>query len=154
MARIDEVERAESGPVTRESPRPSVGQGFRFPRWLVATLATQAVLVSALTVFIGWQAFDRLLSPRYQTLTSSESGAAADGNLRIVLAPSVTVAQFKSLLESVGAKVVAGPTNANVWTLRIPYLANTRGFDATLKLLRTDERVVFAEPVASAPAAP
>jgi len=76
------------------------------------------------------------------------------GNLRIVLAPSVTVAQFQSLLESVGARVVAGPTNANVWTLRLPYLEHSPRFDATLKLLRTDDRVVFAEPVSSAPAAP
>jgi hypothetical protein len=154
MARIDEVDRAESRPVARESRRATVGHGLRFPRWLVATLATQAVMVIALTVLIGWQAFDRLLSPRYQTLTSAEPGETVHGNLRVVLAPSVTIAQFQSLLESVGAKVVAGPSNANVWTLRIPYQANTRGFEATLKLLRADERVVFAEPAASVAAVP
>jgi Putative zinc-finger len=150
VSRIDELERQVPGESPGEMmrvrpPRTPLGTS-RLPRWLVVAVAAQGVMVVALAVLAGRQSLERLLAPRFQTLTSAQAPATLHGNLRVVLAPAVTVAEFQSLLESVDAKIVAGPSEARVWTLSVPFSISTHAFDTAIKRLRADARVVLAEP--------
>lgn len=150
--RIKEFEHEEvrqAGASVRE-PAPFT----RIPRWLTATLAVQGVFGIALAVLVGWQTYDRMLAPSYQTLTSADPAPVVRGNLRIVLAPAVTLGDFESLVDSLGATVVGGPTSAHVWTLAVPYAVSSKPFAKMLETLRADERVALAEPVAAAEAPP
>src|SRR5258705_1601504 len=146
---FEDEEHRQAGVIARE-PTPVM----RIPRWLTATLAVQGVFGLALAVLVGWQTYDRMLAPNYQTLTSADPAPVARGNLRIVLAPAVTLGDFESLVDSLGATVVAGPTSAHVWTLAVPYRVSSAQFAKMLETLRADERVALAEPVAAAAAPP
>jgi hypothetical protein len=168
MSRIEELERevpevAATGPATRPAVRPAV----RIPRWFVASFVAQSLAMIVLTVFAGWQGIEQLLAPRYQTLTSSEPPPATPsgnlpahgnptsfGNLKIVPAPTVTVTELRSLLKTVGAQVVSGPTDAGVWTLVVPYATTSPAFKTMLGELRADSRVAFAEPIETFPREP
>jgi hypothetical protein len=144
----DEEHRQTGG--SARAPAPVV----RMPRWLTATLALQGVFVVAIAVLVGWQTVDRMLAPNYQTLTSAEPASDPRGNLRLVLAPAVTLGDFESLVASLGATVVAGPTSAHVWTLAVPYGVHSSRFAKLLETLRADDRVALAEPLAAAEALP
>ena len=138
---------ATSAPLRR---KPTVAPVSRLPRWLVYTLAVQCAAVAAIAVFVGWATTERFFAPNYQTLSAREPTAAAGGNLHVVLAPAVTVTEFQSLLETTHARVVAGPSAARVWTLVVPYSADTLEFAALNRKLRSDPRIAFVEPVAAA----
>jgi hypothetical protein len=150
MARIEEIERAAPND---ESARPAAaprGMPFaRMPRWLTGVLVAQGAFVMALAVLIGWQTVERSLAPSYQTLTAAEPATAQHGNLRVVLAPDVTLREFGALLASVGARVVAGPSEAGAWTLVIPFTPDSPRFESALRLLRSDQRILLAEPIAA-----
>jgi len=151
MARIEELERAAPEDDAPSAPAPSRrAPPARIPRWLTGILVTQGAMAAALVLLIGFQSFERFLAPSYQTLTSVEPSAAMRGNLRVVLAPDVTVREFSALLGSVGARVVAGPSDAGAWTLAIPYAVDSPRFEAALRQLKLDPRILFAEPVATA----
>jgi hypothetical protein len=154
IGRIEELERAApegEAPRLPRVSRPAPGAGM--PRWLTGVLATQGAFVLALALLVGWQSFERFLAPNYQTLTSAEPSTSLRGNLRVVLAPDVTVREFGALLGSMGARVVAGPTDAGAWTLAIPYAAESPKFEAALRQLRLDPRILLAEPIVAATAA-
>ena len=146
---FEDEELRQAGVSARE-PSPVM----RIPRWLTATLAVQGVFGIALAVLVGLQTYDRLFAPNYQTLTSADPAPVARGNLRIVLAPAATLGDFESLVESLHATVVAGPTSAHVWTLAVPYEVSSARFAKMLESLRADERVALAEPVAAAVSPP
>ena len=148
--RIEELERQmpDAAPAAavrvarRRAPSP------RLPRWLLAALAGQGAVVVALAVLVAWQNMDRMMAPRFQTLTTEPNAAAIRGSLRRVLAPSVTVADLRKLMGSVNAQIVAGPTDAGVWTLAVPYAASSAEFSSAIERLRADARVALAEPIA------
>jgi hypothetical protein len=152
--RIEELERqmpdASPGEMVRVA-RPRAPSP-RLPRWLLAALAGQGAVVVALAVLVGWQNMDRMMAPRFQTLTTEPNAAAIRGNLRIVLAPSVTVADLRELMRSVNAQIVAGPSDAGVWTLAVPYAASSAEFTSAIERLRADARVALAEPIAGSAA--
>ena len=89
------------------------------------------------------------MHPNYQTLSAREPAAAAGGNLHVVLAPTVTVTEFESLLELIHARVLAGPSAAHVWTLVVPYSTGSPEFAALIHNLRSNPRIAFVEPVAA-----
>ncbi len=154
--RIEELERQmpddSPGETLRVArPRPP---SPRLPRWLLAAFAGQGAVVAALAVLVGWQNMDRMMAPRFQTLTTEPNAAAIRGNMRIVLAPSVTVAGLRELMRSVNAQIVAGPSDAGVWTLAVPSAASSAEFTGAIERLRADARVSLAEPIAGSTAGP
>ncbi len=154
--RIEELERQmpEASPAeTIRVARPRVPSP-RLPRWLLAALAGQGAVVVALAVLVAWQNMDRMMAPRFQTLTTEPNAATIRGNLRLVLAPSVTVVDLRKLLGSVNAQIVAGPTDAGVWTLAVPYAASSAEFTSAIERLRADAHVALAEPIADPAAGP
>jgi anti-sigma factor RsiW len=124
-------------------------------RWAVAA---QALLIVGLTTAVWQQAhspetntaeLDTLLQPRYVTLTSG-AAVATDGAVRVVFRQDVTLAEVNALMRELSTQIVAGPTEAGVYTLAWPSTTTvtTSAEQATvmLKNLRADARVVFAEP--------
>jgi hypothetical protein len=158
VARMEEIDHASphdpisSGPAAVSAVlrrKPAVAPASRLPRWLVYTLAVQCAAVTAIAIFVGWGATERFLAPNYQTLSAREPAAPAGGNLHVVLAPTVTVTEFQSLLELMHAQVLAGPSAAHVWTLVVPYAADSAEFAALIRNLRSNPRIAFVEPVAA-----
>jgi hypothetical protein len=74
--------------------------------------------------------------------------------MRVVFRRDVAVAEVNALLRQLPAQIVAGPSEAGVYTLAVP-VANPNTADKKkvaadlLARVRADTRVLFAEPVES-----
>ena len=67
--------------------------------------------------------------------------------IRVVFAGNVALDDMNRVLRSVDAQVIAGPSEAGVYTLGLaPSTAGGSGVDQALAQLRADSRVRFAEP--------
>jgi hypothetical protein len=100
------------------------------------------------------------LQPIYETLTSPTAlpvtAATSSESVRVVFRRDVALAEVNALLREIPAQIIAGPTEAGVFTLALP-VADASNVDLTkngqtnsavsvLARLRTDARVIFAEP--------
>jgi hypothetical protein len=75
-----------------------------------------------------------------------------DAQLRVVFAADLTLSELARLLHSIDANIIAGPTEAGVYTLGFgPSLDTPAQVARRLALLRANDNVRFAEPVAAAP---
>ncbi|HEY2591105.1 MAG TPA: zf-HC2 domain-containing protein [Steroidobacteraceae bacterium] len=83
----------------------------------------------------------------YRTLTTPAAGYASGPRVRVVFGPHLSLDQLQSLLQSVGAHIVDGPTDAHVYTLGFAEpIASVEVLDERLSMLRADPNVLFAEP--------
>lgn len=147
---VERLDREDEALARGVSPRAS---GLR---WVVAA---QALLIVGLTGAM-WhhsreqsreQHRDARLAPQYETLTSSQGMPDARGQVRVVFGRDVSVNEVNALLRESHLQIVAGPTEAGVYTLAhfaeaVQSAATQSETDAALKRLRADARVVFAEP--------
>lgn len=81
-------------------------------RWWLPAAAAAALL---LTVALPW--YQKSLAPDYRTMANSDSHATC-GQLRIRFIDNFSAADMQSLLQSVDAHIVDGPTPHGVYTLR------------------------------------
>ena len=96
------------------------------PRWLAWTLAAQALQLAAFAGALWW------FQPQpmaYHTLGSASSPSAA-GNLLVVFDPAISEAQLRRLLDSSGARIVDGPTDAGAYVLAVPAIRSEQVRDA------------------------
>jgi anti-sigma factor RsiW len=119
-------------------------------RWLAAAVVVEAV---GLTAMAGTFFYSRGTSPaaipaEYRTLTSSAT-APSHGTIRAVFSPTLAVNELQRLLEKSGLQIVAGPTEAGVYTLAAAGVEDggTRDRSRALATLRADPAVQFAEPI-------
>ncbi len=77
----------------------------------------------------------------YQALSAPQQPSAA--NIVVMFRPESTEAELRKLLDSSGATLVGGPTEADAYLLHVP--AGTR--PRALAALRTDPRVTMAQPI-------
>lgn len=83
----------------------------------------------------------------YRTLTTPAAGYASGPRVRVVFGPHLSLEQLQSLLRSVGAHIVDGPTDAHVYTLGFAEpIASVEVLDERIATLRADPNVLFAEP--------
>lgn len=132
MKRIDED--CSPAPLTTQTRAP------RWPRWAAAASITAIALAALLA--------PQFTAPSFETLTSAPRavvGADRSGAIRIVFDGDARLDETRSLLRSIDAQIVAGPSEAGVYTLA---LSRAQRVDAALAQLRADPRVVFAEAVA------
>jgi anti-sigma factor RsiW len=120
-------------------------------RWLAIAAAIQTVAIAFLLTLVGRQAADVMTAPRFTTLTSPDPGVpnsamTSGAILRVVFKPETPAGQMQSLLHSVNAQVVSGPTEAGVYTLRLQRKPGEA--DAALAQIRSDGSVIFAEQIA------
>ena len=116
-------------------------------RWLpwqrrvAASIALVAVILG-LTTLNQWGRFRAPeFSPAYHTVTTSET-RAPDEVIRAVFSPSITLVELQTILDEAQLRIVAGPTEAGVYSLA----ANSaRPVGSSLALLRRHAAVRFAE---------
>jgi hypothetical protein len=149
MARIDanassegEAE-AEVAP-DRTMPLPPKARPHR---WLAIAAALQAVTIAFLLTLVLRQTSEQMTSPRFTTLTSTSPVSESGARLRVVFKPDTQAAAMQLLLRSVDAQVMAGPTEAGVYTLRLASEASDRDVARALSQVRADRSVIFAEHV-------
>lgn len=108
-------------------------------RWLAAAAVIEGIALAGL---IG--ANLGTAAPPYRTL-SAEAPAPASPAIRAVFVADLPLRDLQALLDRARLHIVAGPSEAGVYTLASPTGAPD---DTALALLRADPRVRFAEPVA------
>lgn len=108
--------------------------------WLVAAVWIQLVAIAALTGALfsstSWR------QPEYTTLSTPQTSDRR-GAVRVVFSPSAQLNDINQLLRGVGCDIIAGPSEAGVYTLATHAGRDVRGVIATL---REHSEVLFAEP--------
>ena len=155
LARIDELNRDVAAAADNETGRETVPWRRRYgvTQWLAAAVVIQAVGLGVLASahFAGSRSDH--LDAAYQTLATT-APTANGPRIRAVFSGATSVSELAELLAAQHLVVVAGPTDAGVFTLRVSDSAlNHERLDDTLAALRADGHVLFAEP-ASADGAP
>jgi hypothetical protein len=152
LARIDEM--------TREAPPGAGATASRASRrvtptqWLAAAVVVQTIGLGVLGAsVVGRPAASRADAP-YQTL-SSPAPVAAGARIRAVFAASTPVDELRTLLGANRLAIVAGPSEAGVFTLAaLDPSVDAVHLDALIGALRRSPSVAFAEPANDAPGAP
>ena len=156
-SRIEELERelpgessAELSNEARQEPH-SVSQLSTppAPAWFRPVMLGQLAAGVLAASLLLWMVVERWTAPRFQTATSSLSYLPGPA-LRVVAAPTMTIAEFSTLVQGVQGRVVAGPNTQNAWTIVLPPTTDARARDALLAQWRSNPQLIFAEPVAQA----
>ena len=149
LARIDEL--------TRESPSPTgefatsreaapLRRRFTATQWLAAAAIVQAVGLGVLGGSVLSRPAGERVGARYETL-SQPAPAANGARIRVVFTRSMTIGELTALLGTQRLLIIAGPSDAGVFTLGATDTTLERGrLDALLAGLRADPHVLFAEP--------
>lgn len=115
-------------------------------RWLVAAVIVEALALGAIVTASWINGAGRQPASAYHTLSRPYAANAA-ATIRMVLAPGMTLEQFRVLLNNAHLQVVAGPGEAGVWSLAPAEDATTAATEAALRELRGNPQVRFAEPI-------
>jgi len=119
---------------------PEVARTYRIKRpWLVAALWIQLVAIATLAGALFRSAAPP--EPEYTTLSTPgiQDRRAA---VRVVFAPNASLSQINQLLRSVECDIVAGPSEAGVYTLAA---ATNQDVQRIITTLRDRSEVLFAE---------
>lgn len=114
-------------------------------RWLQIAAAVQGIVITGLLAAMWMQSSDTLTAPRYTTQSASGSMTQRPV-IRVVFAGEVSLDDMNRVLRSVDAQIIAGPSEAGVYTLGAARFADESGIDKALAQLRADNHVRFAEP--------
>lgn len=145
MARIDADEADElafdddAATEQEHAPKPR--------RWLAVAAALQTIVIVFLLALVGRETADDLTAPKFTTASSAATQTARGPILRVVFKPETPASQMQTLLHSVDAQVVAGPTEAGVYTLQLGRKQDGVAVSRALEQVRADGSVVFAEHV-------
>ena len=142
------IEAPESLQLQYESPA-AVSSGPRTARWLVAAVLVESIGIGLLTGVLWWKNAQQQSAPRFATLTATAPLPAHGPLIRIVFAPTAATDEINALLRSIGAQVIAGPSEADVYTLSLPPEERASAVAAAITRLRSDAKVRFAEPAIS-----
>ncbi len=138
MARIDQEEVL---PPLPSAPPASTHR----TRWLSAAVVLLAVGLVSFGGFMSWKLNELREAPRYVTVSApTPQLPVATVVARAVFADSLSVSDLNSLLRSHQAQVIAGPSEAGVYTLAFPGISD-RQAEAAVVRLRGDPQVRFAE---------
>lgn len=141
MARIEQDDAAPSAAINK----PAAPRIAKRMRWLTFAVAAEAL---GLIVLVGalWWRFDYDRSaPRYSTLASAPAVTPQGPAARVVFSPSLSLEKLGELLRSYNAQVIAGPSDAGVYTLAFPGAHDQQEIAAAVTRLRANPQVRFAE---------
>lgn len=122
-------------------PPPELSES-RKPRrpWLIAAVWLQMVAIAALASAL----FISVRQPEYKTLsTAAPEATDPRAAVRVVFAPDASVDKVNELLRQVEGNIVAGPSEAGVYTLSAP---GGKDVQQLIVSLRAHPEVLFAEP--------
>jgi hypothetical protein len=148
MQRIDTVEDIDEEP--QASPADVVVLPPRkqtmWSRWLPIAAAVQGIAIAGLLATVWMQSSDRMTAPLYETRTASDK-AIHRPVVRVVFTGNASLDDMSRVLRSVDAQIIAGPSEAGVYTLGLAATSSDESaVDRALAQLRTDSHVRFAEP--------
>ena len=152
LARIDELTRdvapaVDDGYVDREAR--SARRRAGLTQWLTAAVIVQAIGLGVLGASYLARPSGGRADARYETL-SSPASVASGPRIRAVFSASMTVGELRLLLAAQHLLMVAGPTEAGVFTLGVMEAAlEPERLEKSLAGLRADPRVLLAEPATS-----
>lgn len=141
MARIDQDDTAPTEVPDKVAPVSHRGR----TRWLAAAVVVQTVGLIGLAGTLSWKLNEAREAPRYSTLSSTPTVLPQGPAARVVFSPSLPLADLEALLRSHEAQIVAGPSEAGVYTLMFPAARNPTDVSAAIKQLRSHPQVRFAE---------
>jgi Putative zinc-finger len=118
-------------------------------RWLAAAVIVEALALGIIVTSSWASRSERDVAGLYQTLSKAEVARTAP-TIRAVLAPEMTLDEFRQLLGQAHLQVVAGPGEAGVWSLAPADDANVAVTESALRQLRGSAQVRFAEPIGAA----
>ena len=118
-------------------------------RALIAAVVIEAFALAALGSAWLLQTHAAARAGAYQVL-SAAAAPASTAIIRVVFAPDVSVSAMQSLLTGAGLQIVAGPSEAGVFSLAPLALDPPVSGRAALAALRANPQVRFAEPVSDA----
>jgi hypothetical protein len=122
----------------------------RRPPWqgvMAASVAVMAIALSVLAAVLWSQSQRRAPPADYYTVTTATPHTAGEV-IRAVFISTITLSELQAVLEDAQLKIVAGPTEAGVYTLAA---ATSQPTDWSLQRLRRQPAVRFAEEIVSAP---
>jgi hypothetical protein len=166
LARIDELGRelepapdhvAAAAAAATEATAARRRTRWQAPQWLAAAVIVQAIGLGLLgSLLLGRGPLQRPVAA-YETL-STPAAEAPGGRLRAVFSADLTLGQLGDLLGARGLQVVSGPTEAGVYTLGFSHAQGAavtpEAIGASLRALRADARVRFAEATAGTQVGP
>lgn len=155
MQRIDTVEDINDQP--QAMPADVVALPHRkpalWPRWLPIAAAVQGIVIAALLAALWMQSSDTLNEARYTMLVSPDKPVAHGQVIRVVFTGDVALDEMNRVLRSIDAQVIAGPSEAGVYTLGLAASAQDESqVNQALAQLRADSHVRFAERVTTSEA--
>jgi hypothetical protein len=141
QARLDALDATASGTAPAAIPAADAQRRRSMP-WQGLMAASVAVMAVALS----WLAADRWTqsrtrAPNYFTVTTAAPHVPGEV-IRAVFSPAITLTELQAILDAAQLRIVAGPTEAGVYSLA----ANSRRpVSSSLALLRQHSEVRFAE---------
>jgi anti-sigma factor RsiW len=146
--RIDRAESAGAADSSLDRAPPATpSRPHRARRWqprasaiAASVLAASATL--AISAAVHWQT-QRGSEAKYYTVTTA-SAQHTGAVVRAVFAPTVTLSELQVLLDDAHLRIVAGPTEAGVYSLA---MSGPQSIDWSLRRLRGHDTVRFAETI-------
>lgn len=115
-------------------------------RWLAAAVVLQAFAMGA-GAWV-WHSSVSARTPGYATLTSVAPSYDSGPRVRILFRTDLSIGALQSLLQGVGAHIIDGPADGNVYTLGFARSPRSRAtLEQRIAALRANPSVLFAEPV-------
>jgi hypothetical protein len=122
-------------------------------RWLPIAAAIQGIAIAGLLSALWLQSRDDLTAGRYSVLTTPTAAVAGGPVIRVVFGDKVALDDMNRVLRSIDAQIIAGPSEAGVYTLGLAAgAADESGVDKAIAQLRADSRIMFAEPAVASEA--
>ena len=122
-------------------------------RWLPIAAAVQGIAIAGLLAALWSQSRADLTAGRYSVLTTPTAAVAGGPVIRVVFGSKVALDDMNRVLRSIDAQIIAGPSEAGVYTLGLASgAADKAGVEKAIAQLRADGRVMFAEPAVASEA--
>jgi hypothetical protein len=158
IQRIDTVEdldddERETPPVAAAEPV-AIASRRQPSRWLAIAAAVQGVAIAALlgALWTQSQSHDDLTAGRYDMLTTPTATVARVPAIRVVFTGDVALDDMNRVLRAIDAQIIAGPSEASVYTLGLAAdAADKSDVEKAIARLRADGHVMFAERVSEGP---
>jgi len=145
--RIESQEDAGPAAAPGEAARSGASAGSNLRQRRGAIAASIAMTAVGALAALLWNQHERRIAPaNYYTVTTT-APQPANTAIRAVFAPTVTLSELQELLDDAHLKIVAGPTEAGVYSLA---MSGSPSVDWSLQRLRGSEVVRFAESVVPA----
>ena len=154
-ADLDDEELELESAVAAEPIAPARREPARWARWLPIAAAIQGIAIAGLLAALWTQAQTRddLIAERYSVLTTPTATVTHGPVIRVVFAGNVALDDMNRMLRDINAQIIAGPSEAGVYTLGLTGgAADKSGVQRAVAQLRASGRVMFAEPAVASEA--